>query len=267
MPVKSWKAILLLLLLSGFRGSAAAEVIGRVIEASGTVEARLESSAAPWRAIAAGDDVHVSDTVRTGPQSRAHIFFVDESELGLGAETTIVLEQFLLSSARNFRESAVRVIIGRLRFHLRRRFTGASSFEVRTPTAIAGAKGTAGTVLVPDSQTTILVMDSGEMEVRSSNPLVPGVAFVTAGYSITIGENEAPSSPLPTLDEDGEVPPPNGDDPAGEPVVPPDDDFAGDQPGAGGLAGGGAGFDGIVQDQPRPAVIAPLPGPPPPPQP
>lgn len=172
------------------------EAIGKVIALEGKVEAKSEGSQS-WRVLNLKDDVYEKDTIKTGEDSQVEIFFVDETTVSIGPETTIKIEKLMCSPAKNYREGNFELIMGKARFDVGRLFSKDSTFEVRTPTAVAGVKSTRFIVWVTSSSElmTRLAVIKGIVAARNISPLVRGEVLMTGNFMTIIRFNTQPDDP------------------------------------------------------------------------
>lgn len=92
----------------------------------------------------AGDELEQADTVKTGPDSRVGIVFVDKTLFSAGSESTIELTQFQFSSGKatqnafhtKLKRGTLSVISGRIAKNY------PDAMTVRTPATILGVRGT-----------------------------------------------------------------------------------------------------------------------------
>jgi hypothetical protein len=160
-----------------------AQTIGGAVavqrEASGQIEGRA-------RALAAGDDIHQNELIRTGVASSAELGFLDQTRLAVGASAAVKLDRFVFDPDRGARSVVLTATKGVARF-----VTGAgpsAAYQVRTPHATIGVRGTVFDVMVQANRTVVVLGDQGAVEVcRRAAPrtcqllTVPGdVAIVTA---------------------------------------------------------------------------------------
>lgn len=151
--------------------------------------------------------VEVYDKLTTGRDGRLTVTFSDNSSLVLGASTTITIDAGLAGGTSSA-ISKVGLLGGYLRSIISRSLRNAGSgFEVRTPNAIAGVRGTVfETAYIegkpcpgfPDClRYTDVAVYKGRVEVV--NPLNPKAAPVTAeeGYETTVPCEEPPATPSP----------------------------------------------------------------------
>jgi len=151
--------------------------------------------------------VETNDKLVTEAEGRLTVTFGDHSRLVVGSSTTIVINDGM-SGASPSSISRVGLLGGRLRSIIDLGLRGsAGGFEVRTPNAVMGVRGTefevayiAGTPCpgFPDClRYTDVGVYKGRVEV--SNPLNPKAppVFTTAGYETTVPCEEPPATPSP----------------------------------------------------------------------
>ncbi|MBI5233889.1 MAG: FecR domain-containing protein, partial [Deltaproteobacteria bacterium] len=98
----------------------------------------------------------------------------------------------------NLFRGKIRAVVSKSRGFISAAFGAGARFEVRTPTAVAGVKGTDFFVFYSMGVTSILVTDG---KVDTFNPLFPNqVVRVSAGSATFITGDEPPSPPRPALD-------------------------------------------------------------------
>jgi hypothetical protein len=179
----------------------AQEAVGKIVALEGKAEVQSEHSE-EWRALNLKDDIYTKDTIKTGEESRVGVFFIDESNISIGPQTTVSVEKLIYSPAKNYREGKVKVLMGKTRFNVGRLFSKESTFEVHTPTAVAGVKGTSFIVWVTDEQLTQLLGISGSVVVRNILPSIEGESLLRKGFVIYVPDGEPPGDPVPiTFDE------------------------------------------------------------------
>ncbi len=174
----------------------AQEAIGKVVSLDGIVEAKLGETGA-WRALSVKSDIYEADTIKTAEDSKVNIFFIDETNVSIGPETTIKIEKLVCSPAQNHREGKMNVVMGKARFNVGKLFAKDSSFEVRTPTAVAGVKGTSFIVYVTSEQLTQLMGLSGIVTITNILPSVEGEVLLTSGVTIFVEDGVPPGDPIP----------------------------------------------------------------------
>jgi hypothetical protein len=157
-PRSALLAASLLALASATPADAAQRIGGAAAvqrEVSGNVEGRT-------RAIGAGDDVHQNELIRTGAASAAELDFLDRTKLSVGASAQVKLDRFVYDISGGARTVVVTAAKGVARF-----VSGSgpsSAYQVRTPHATIGVRGTAFEVLVQPRRT-VVVHGVGAIEV------------------------------------------------------------------------------------------------------
>ncbi|HEX6131379.1 MAG TPA: FecR family protein [Actinomycetota bacterium] len=117
----------------------AQEYVGWVSTLEGTGEV-LRAGGAAWAPLAPADGLAVGDEVRTQAGSRMKILLRDDSVLTLGESSQLRLDEQVAGPAP---QSTFQLLFGRIRAIATERYGAAGArFEVKTPTAIAGVRGT-----------------------------------------------------------------------------------------------------------------------------
>ena len=132
--------VIMVVALVARRDAASAEDgVGSVAALEGQAEA-LHPGATAWAPLAAGDVVRQGSQLRTLADSKLKILLHDESVLTLGPSSQLTVEEQTLAPASVSRLS---LLLGAVRAVVSERYAApGASFELRTPTAIAGVRGT-----------------------------------------------------------------------------------------------------------------------------
>ncbi|HWP64515.1 MAG TPA: FecR family protein [Candidatus Limnocylindria bacterium] len=116
---------------------AAAEDVGWVAALEGTAEAQRGGQ---WIPLAQGAAVQLGDHVRTGAASRMKLLFRDDSVLTLAERSELVIDEQVAGAAPT---TSFSLLLGKVRAIVTDRYSArGAAFEVRSPTAIAGVRGT-----------------------------------------------------------------------------------------------------------------------------
>jgi len=108
------------------------------------------------------DVVSPGDVIVTDASAKVKLLLADDSVLTVGPDSRVVLDAFVLSA--DSRSVQLRVLAGRFKIAIARFFGAASQYEVRTPTALAGVRGT---VLWGDTTLDAICALDGHIEVRA----------------------------------------------------------------------------------------------------
>jgi ferric-dicitrate binding protein FerR (iron transport regulator) len=186
------------------------EVIGAlVIAVQGKVRARpvsssdVSGSAVPrlgvaalhreWRSISAGYSIPPGYEVVTGPDAQAELLLRGPARVHLGPTSSVVIEPrgYVSSVKREVRRPVLRVNVGTALIHLLKDAARMAQFEVETPTAVAGVRGTVFDVRVWASMTWCSVWE-GQVEVAPRvRPGQPAVSvLVSPGEEVSVAADD-----------------------------------------------------------------------------
>ena len=124
-------------------------------------------------ALQSGSPIFAGDTLITEKNSRVTMEMRDKSAVTLTAYSKLVIDRSLYNPDTGSRDTKLQLLLGRLRTVVSK-MTGDSSYEVRTPTAVAGARGTDFALAVgpaphkPSVLMTVLVTGGGSSTVELS---------------------------------------------------------------------------------------------------
>lgn len=183
----------LLIILSLFCHSVLASddtIIAKTILTKNQVSADNSHTARPLKR---GDALHSNDIVKTGLESRAILRFHEGTQLTLGANTTMHLENFVANQDKkeavlNFTQGAFRIITGSITQ------TDSPSFQVNTPIGTIGIRGTEfwGGNLSDDDSVDVLLINSEHALVVSNE--FGSVVLDQAGLGTTLKAGQAPTA-------------------------------------------------------------------------
>lgn len=111
-----------------------------------------------------GEIVAVGDVLVTDADAKVKVLLADDSVLIIGPKTRVVLDAFALAPER--RSVQLRVLAGRFKIAIAKFFGGPTDYEVRTPTAVVGVRGT---VLWGDTDLDAICALDGTIEVHPAS--------------------------------------------------------------------------------------------------
>ena len=92
---------------------------------------------------AIGLRVFPTDTIITGKDSRAKILMVDKNEINISPDSEIVLQKYVYDPSAGKKEVLLNVLSGKVRAKVEQKYNGTTAkFQVKTPSAVAGVRGT-----------------------------------------------------------------------------------------------------------------------------
>jgi hypothetical protein len=138
---------------------------------------------AAWTPLGVGDPVKVGDQLRTQADAKLKVVFQDDSVLTVGPASTLAVTEQTVGAAP---VSSFSLLVGSLRALVTERYAKPGArFEVETPTAIAGVRGT-GFIAQYDptgEETTIVGL--------YDTTLVRAHDDTAAGHEVRVGPGEA----------------------------------------------------------------------------
>ncbi|MZH02483.1 MAG: FecR domain-containing protein [Nitrospinae bacterium] len=114
--------------------------------------------------------VFMNDRIKTKPESKATFTFDDKSSLTLGENASVNIKKHIYDPEKDLRKTVVKVALGTVRFVVTKGKAKGSAFEVLTPTAVAGVRGTEFVVSVDKSGKTSFINIEGSIDTA---PLLP----------------------------------------------------------------------------------------------
>jgi hypothetical protein len=133
--------VVLALAAARARGQAGAEV-ATIAAVIGGAELQRAGSA-EWQLAAVGSPLFAGDRVRTRPASRMKIVFQDDSIVDVGPASELVIDAQEFNPTQRSYRSTLKLLGGKIRT-LVSEYYGAprARYEIETPTAVAGVRGT-----------------------------------------------------------------------------------------------------------------------------
>jgi hypothetical protein len=115
------------------------------------------TAAAAAKSISIGDNVYLDETVQTGQDSTGKFVLADATNLALGPKSTVKLDRFVFSGESTYSKAVLNLTRGTFRF-----ITGNSpktAYEIDTPTASIGVRGTIVDIKIDKGATTVALQE------------------------------------------------------------------------------------------------------------
>jgi hypothetical protein len=136
MQSRNWVPVLLLGGMVALQSAAASaqEAIGRAT----SVRPQAEGSHGGTRTLSGGANVYSQETVRTGDSGQADLQFRDNSNLSVGAKSSVRLDKFVYDPNKSGGAVAIQATRGTFRF-----VTGSQggSYQIKSPYGTLGIRG------------------------------------------------------------------------------------------------------------------------------
>lgn len=146
-----------------------------------------------------GSKVFPKDTIITGKDSRAKVVMVDNNVLNLSPDSKLEIKSYEFAPEQGKKEVLLNVLYGKVRSKVEQKYDGKTSkFEVKTPTAVAGVRGTDFLAsYAPSTQTSSVVTFHGEVAFGQKAPdgSMANPVAVTPGKMAEMSGNNAPPPP------------------------------------------------------------------------
>lgn len=130
-------AAVILAMAVAMGGNTALAATGTALGVDPQAQADKDGAA---RVLTVGADIFIGDVVKTGPRGNVQIKFSDKTELVVGPNSTLLIEDYLLRDDQSPGKFAVNALAGTFRFA-----TGESAkdrYLITTPTGTIGVRGT-----------------------------------------------------------------------------------------------------------------------------
>lgn len=141
--------------------------IGRIALVSGHVVIVHADSKQEYPALK-GVSLYKGDTLTTSSKSRISIRLNDESIIIMGPDTKLTLSRSIYDPDKRIRATFLKMTIGKARFWVKKLIDYKhSDFRIKTPTAVAGVRGSDFTVFITDTDTLITAFENTVLEIAS----------------------------------------------------------------------------------------------------
>lgn len=143
--------------------AAVAGLSGFVTAQSGTVEVQRHARGVWTPLRGAGKDparVLVGDKLRTGANSRVELHWADGTRLALDPNTALTVRKYKYEQKQQTSQTSLfRLDVGRVWARVSHTLSADSRFELETPQAVAGVRGTVFSVTATETDTNVAVFE------------------------------------------------------------------------------------------------------------
>jgi len=180
---------------AGLTIARAQERVGAVADVEGQAEV-LHAGASAWTPLAVGDPILLGDQLRTRPDAKLRIALREDSVLTLAPGSELAVTEQVIAPAV---ASRFQLLLGTIKAAVTERYSAPNArFDVETPTAIAGVRGTSFVASYDAAKEETLVV--GLTSVTHVRALVDtqGLAAVDLGPGIAtrVGRGRRPLAPM-----------------------------------------------------------------------
>lgn len=137
------------------------QIIGHVAELSGSVDIK-QAKQVYWAKASLNMEVYFGDNIRTGDDGRGLIRLVDDSIVQVQPNSHIVLNTIISPVEK---KNSILLFFGRIWNKISKKALRRKVFEVQTPTAVCGVRGTDFETASYDDGTMLVKVNTGQVEV------------------------------------------------------------------------------------------------------
>lgn len=150
-----------------------------------------------WQNAGIGAPVFVGDRLRTSATDRAKVVFSDDSVLDVGPDTEVLLDKQVFDAATHRFQSLLRLAKGKIRAWVSEYYHEPHArYEVETPTAIAGVRGTEFIASYnPNSEVTEIVGIADQVEVVGKLAVIGSGVQVGPRLHTEVQKGRFPTAP------------------------------------------------------------------------
>ncbi len=170
-----------------FCGAASAQTVGAAILSEKTVNI---SSGATTQPLRAGGKVPFGARIETGFDAGNVDEFLDGTRITVASDSSVTIDKYVYDPASGAGKMSVQLAKGAMRFISGK--ISSADYEIRTPNAYLGIRGTAFVMSYSPTEGTVVVVEEGVVEL--SNLAGDGVD-VTAGLASSVAANNAAPAP------------------------------------------------------------------------
>lgn len=185
--------LMLAFVLGAPRAAGAAQLKG--VATIGSIKGDVQvqrGGAGSWAAAKDGGLLHPGDRIKTGSESSCVLKWAQGNVLKLTAFTNVSIDTLAKNPAAGSEQSSVSMTNGKAYAHAKKLAGPQSSFEIKTPTAIAGVRGTKLGVGVDADETTSVECLEGVVVVKGA---AGGEVVLNQKEKTTVKKNEPPAAP------------------------------------------------------------------------
>ncbi len=186
-------SVIAILLSQGAAPAFSAEQAGTATAAVPSIQALLEGRGT--RSIAVGNPVFRNEQIETGPDGHLHVLLLDESNLTLGPNSRIVIDEFLYDPDAGTGKLAVDHAQGVMRF-IGGQLSKDGGVTVRTSNATIGIRGGIAVMdSTPGGPTRVFFVYGDSLS--GENAAGETFALENSGFALTIGADGSFGTPEP----------------------------------------------------------------------
>jgi FecR protein len=146
-----------------------------------------------------GMKVLPSDTIVAGKDSRAKIIMIDNNEINVSPDSKIQIQSYEYKPKEDKKTVLLNVVYGKVRAKVNQKYEGENTFQVKTPSAVAGVRGTDFmTSYDKGSRETRIVTFEGKVAFGKpgAGGQIVNPVYVAMGQTSSANAGAAPAQPI-----------------------------------------------------------------------
>lgn len=179
-----------------FKACRAANVKGAAALASLVGDVQVQSGSGAWKAAREGAVLEPGDSVRTAAGSKARLVLEDGALLVVGELSVFSLKSLDTDYSTSMSTSDFTLSSGAVRVVAEKKLTAGSAFNIETPTAVAGVRGTDFSVELDDAETTTVTVFEGQVEVGNILQSLKERVLLDPEHSTEVPRGKPPVKPM-----------------------------------------------------------------------
>ena len=197
---RTFLAALMMILFTAVPSSWAADAHGVLQVVKGDVQIKSAKDGKTSKA-KIGSKIFSKDTIITGKDSRAKIVMVDNNVINVSPDTNLEIKNYEYAPEQGKKDVLLNVLYGKVRSKVEQKYDGkTSNFQLKTPTAVAGVRGTdfiAG--YNPTTNVSSVVTFEGTVAFGQPGPgnTIVNPVSVTPGQTTEVVGNQPAPAPKP----------------------------------------------------------------------
>jgi mannose-6-phosphate isomerase-like protein (cupin superfamily) len=165
----------------------------------GLVEVQIEPGI--WTSVLSARTLSVGQRVRTGPLSSVRLVFYDGSQIRLGSDTEVSIDELDARQESDPRVVVLTQWIGRSEHDVVPAIADGSHYKVHTPSATGSAEGTRFSVVVTPARSAHFYVEEGAIAVTGTGTTI----LVEAGEATAVAIDTPPEDPVFRITGEGMV--------------------------------------------------------------
>lgn len=187
--------VISLVVLAGASFAEDSQDVAIITYLEGDVQVRADEESG-WEAAELEAGLREGGSIRTGADSKAKFALEDDSLVVVGALSVFEITEVAIPSAGASVNASFFLGEGMVRAEVTKLQTAGSSFEIHTPTAVAGVRGTDFLVEAPvDAEETTVTVFDGEVDVGNRVGKVKKFVRVLKDHAADVRGGAVPGSP------------------------------------------------------------------------